>query len=27
LHDIHRPSGKRLTLNESLLGDEQSREQ
>lgn len=21
LHDIHRPSGKRLMLNESLLGD------
>jgi hypothetical protein len=23
LHDIHRPSGKRLTLNESFLGDDQ----
>ncbi len=27
LHNIHRPSGKRLTLNESLLGDEQARKQ
>jgi len=27
LHGIHRPSGKRLTLNESLLGDEQARKQ
>jgi hypothetical protein len=27
LHDIHRPSGKRLTLNESLLGGEQARKQ
>lgn len=24
LHDIHRPSGKRLALNESILADEQS---
>ena len=27
LHDIHRPSGKRLTPDESLLGDEQARKQ
>lgn len=27
LYDIHRPTGKRLTLNESLLGDEQSQKQ
>jgi hypothetical protein len=27
LHDIHRPSGKRLALNESLLGDGQSQKQ
>jgi hypothetical protein len=27
LYDIHRPSGKRLTLNESLLGDEQSQKE
>ena len=26
LHDIHRPSGKRLAPNESLLGGEQVRE-
>jgi hypothetical protein len=27
LYEIHRPSGKRLTLNESLLGDGQSQKQ
>jgi len=27
LHDIHRPSGKRLTLNGSLFGDEEIQKQ